>query len=132
MSKATPKYKWSEEGIVSYQKTLTPRLLQWMISTTEADKSDPTTFINEITTKLTDLILLTCKETLQKVNAPAAEEKPSVERNELLKLSRERDEKRSTLQRLNSSQHPNQRGIREKLAAEIRTIQKTLKKKPTN
>ena len=62
---------------MSYQKTLAPRLLQWMINTTEADKSKPTSFINEITTKLTDLILLTCKETLQKVKAPAAEEKSS-------------------------------------------------------
>ena len=48
--------------------------IQWMIDTTEADKSDPTTFINEIIAKLTDLILVTCKETLQKVKAPAAEE----------------------------------------------------------
>ena len=116
MPKAPPKYKWSEEGIVSYQKTLAPRLLQWMINTTEADKSDPTTFINEITTKLTDLILLTCKETLQKVKAPAAEEKSSAESTDLLKLSRERDKKRSTLQQLNNSHHPDQKEIREKLA----------------
>ena len=126
MPKAPPKYKWSEEGIKNYQTILAPRLLQWMIDTTEADKSDSTSFINEITAKLIDLILVTCKETLQKDKAPAAEEKSSAERNDLLKLSRERDEKRSTLQQLNDSQHPNQRGPRDKLASEIRVIQESI------
>ena len=83
-----------------------------MTDTIEADKSDPSIFVNEITEKLTDLILLTCEEALQKEKAPATEGEPSAEREDLLKLSRDRDEKRSTLQQLNNNQHANQREIR--------------------